>query len=142
MDDVKLHDRGRRWYEDWRWGLAGCFGFMVLGVAAVGLVFLALMASFRSSDVYQEALSRARASSLVAESVGKPVEPGFFVMGNINVEYKAGGHSTGEADLRIPISGPKGSGTIVSEATKVGGEWQFSRLVVEVAGRGAIDLLE
>lgn len=37
MNDARLRARNQRWSEDWRWGLAGCFGLVLLGVVAAGL---------------------------------------------------------------------------------------------------------
>jgi hypothetical protein len=48
---------------------------------------------------------------------------------------------SGDADLTIPISGPKGKGTIYAVATKSAGEWTYSKLVVKIDRTGdAIDL--
>ncbi len=50
---------------------------------------------------------------------------------------------SGEADLAIPISGPKGKATIYAVATKSGGKWTYSKLTVQVVGGGdEIDLNE
>ena len=43
----------------------------------------------------------------------------------------------------IPISGPKGKGTIYFVASKFAGEWTFSKLIVEVEKTGErIDLIQ
>jgi Cytochrome oxidase complex assembly protein 1 len=48
---------------------------------------------------------------------------------------------SGNADLSIPISGPRGKGTIYAVATKSAGEWTYSKLVVKIESTGAtIDL--
>jgi len=47
------------------------------------------------------------------------------------------------ADLAIPISGPKGKGTIYVKAAKSLGRWTYSDLIVEIqATRNRIDLLK
>ena len=48
---------------------------------------------------------------------------------------------SGNADLTIPISGPKGKGTLYVVATKSAGEWTYSKLVVKIDSTGeTIDL--
>ena len=49
---------------------------------------------------------------------------------------------SGYADLVIPISGPKGEGTLYVEAEKARGQWYFTTLEVTVAGTNdSYDLL-
>jgi hypothetical protein len=56
--------------------------------------------------------------------------------GNTNVNG-----ASGDADLSIPISGPKGKGTIFAVAKKSGGEWTYSKLNVKIDSTGeTIDL--
>jgi hypothetical protein len=69
--------------------------------------------------------------------LGTPIEPGSFVSGNLSVSG-----ASGEAELVIPISGPKGKGTLVARATKRAGEWRFSMLLFEPEHGRRIDLLE
>ena len=92
----------------------------------------------KSSDVYKEALARAKASPAVAEALGTPIKAGYFTSGNINVSGPSG-----DAELSIPISGPKGQATIYLEARKSAGEWAFSLLEVEIVEtKERIDLLQ
>ncbi|MNC89987.1 Cytochrome oxidase complex assembly protein 1 [compost metagenome] len=91
----------------------------------------------KSSDAYQEALSRAKASPAVISALGSPVKEGFYVSGSINVSGPSG-----DAKLAIPVSGPKGEGTIYLEARKSADVWSYSVLVVRVTQtRQRIDLL-
>ena len=51
--------------------------------------------------------------------------------------------SSGEADISVPISGPKGKGTLYIVAKKSAGEWTYEQLVVELAKGGQrINLLQ
>jgi hypothetical protein len=44
-------------------------------------------------------------------------------------------------DVSIPISGPRGSGTLYIVGTRNAGRWQYSTMEVEVPGRaGRIDV--
>src|SRR6266700_4243542 len=74
----------------------------------------------------------------VIEAVGSPVTEGFLVSGNTNVNG-----ASGEANLSIPISGPKGKGTIYVAARKSLGRWNYSGLVLEIERtHQRIDLLQ
>lgn len=96
----------------------------------------AIMGSFRSSDVYKEAMARAMASAQVRERMGEPIRAAWFVSGQLNVTG-----STGQANLSIPIAGPRSKGVIRAVASK-NGIWRFSCLQVEMQGQpGTIDLL-
>lgn len=119
--------------------------WLVLGAITLGLLMLAafvlailfvVSTAMRSSDVYRIALERAQASPEVAAQLGTPVEPGFFTGGSIKIE-----NSTGEADLNIPLSGPRGEATLNVVASKRAGVWHFERMHVQAAD-AAIDLLQ
>ena len=109
--------------------------FLVVGGAA-GIV-ATVFGSIKSSDVYQDALAEATADPEVVNTLGEPVEAGLIPSGSISVE-----NASGEASLSIPISGPKGKGTLYVEATKSAGTWTYTVLEVAVVGQpGRIDLL-
>ncbi len=117
----------------WRWfvptiGLAGVL--VVFGFISV------IIAVMRQSDVYQLAVARATASPAVVAAIGTPVKEGFFLKGNIHVSS----HS-GQAQLEIPLEGPRASATVYVEATKAHDVWQFDLLTVQVEPAGPrIDL--
>jgi hypothetical protein len=94
--------------------------------------------AIKSTDLYKDAIARAKMHPTVIEALGSPIKEGFFVSGNTNVNGAAG-----EANLAIPISGPKGKGTIYAQAAKSLGRWTYSDLIVEIqATRNRIDLLK
>jgi len=116
----------------------GCFGTLVFFVAFVGSIALIVFGAMKSTDVYKEALTRAKANSAVIDILGSPIKEGFLVSGNTNVNG-----ASGEANLSIPISGPNGKGTIYVAANKSLGEWKYSGLVVEISKtHQRIDLLQ
>jgi Cytochrome oxidase complex assembly protein 1 len=105
----------------------GCFTMLLLLVAFVGSIALIIFSAMKSTDVYKDALARAKAHSAVIEALGSPITEGFLVSGNTNVNG-----ASGEANLSIPISGPKGKGTIYAGAKKSLGRWNYSGLIVEI----------
>lgn len=123
------------WGRNWKWLVpTGCFGLIVLVVAVAAAFFFFVMSALKSSEVYRFALERARSNPRVVEELGEPIKEGWLVSGS--VEMGLGGY--GRANLRIPISGPKKSGTIYAVALKdprVGVDWYYTTLAVEVEGR-------
>jgi cytochrome oxidase complex assembly protein 1 len=127
------------WSRNWKWFVPiGCLGLLVIGVGVIVLFVSIIFGALKSSDAYTQALAKARANPTVISELGQPIEPGWLVSGSVNVSGPSG-----NADLSIPVSGPKKSGTIYVVARKSAGEWQFNRLEVDVEGRGSrINLLE
>jgi hypothetical protein len=119
---------------------------LLAGLAAGVLVFLALACCgflyftqpvIKSLDVVQEAVKRATSTPAVVSQLGTPIKTGWLVTGSITWS-----NSSGDADLAIPISGPKGKGTIDLTAHKSKGTWTYSVLEVVIDGGGEkIDLL-
>jgi len=127
------------WGRNWKWFVPlGCFTVALLFLVFVGSIVLIVFSAMKSTDVYKEALARTKADPAVTEALGSPIKDGFLVSGNTNVNG-----ASGESNLAIPISGPKGKGTIYVSATKSLGRWIYSGLVVEVSGtHERIDLLQ
>lgn len=127
----------RSWLgRNWKKLLAAVF---VCGVLFVVGIFTLIEGAIRSSDVAHEAFARAQSNALVAQRLGAPISEGWFVGGSINVSPAAG-----NADLSIPISGPKGKGTVYVTAQKTAGQWAYSLMVATIEGSNSnnkIDLL-
>lgn len=116
----------------------GCFGLILAFVAFFSLIMMVAFTAMKSSDVYKQAVARAKANPVVVAKLGTPIEEGYFVSGNIDASP-----GRGEAKLTIPISGPKGKATIYADATKRGADWEFSALEVVIEGEAQkINLLE
>ena len=128
------------WFgRNWKWFVpGGCLTIIVLIAVFVGCILAIVEGSVKRSGAYTQALAQAQADSQVSDKMGQPVKPGWFVSGNVNVTG-----DSGDADISIPISGPKGKGKIYAVAKKSAGLWQFETLQVEVEGLpGRIDLLQ
>lgn len=126
------------WSRNWKWFVPTgcCLTPLVLGGLFAAFIILVVFAALKQTDVYQTAVTRAKTDQRVTSALGTPIEEGWFLRGNTNI---SGG--SGEADLTIPISGPKGKGTIYAVATKSAGDWTYSKLVVKIDSSGeTIDL--
>src|SRR5207249_9467107 len=127
------------WKRNWKWFVPlGCFTMALLFLVFVGSILVIVFSAMKSTDVYRDALSHAKTDPAVIEALGSPIKNGFLVSGKTNVNG-----ASGESNLAIPISGPKGKGTIYVSATKSLGRWLYSGLVIEVSGtQERIDLLQ
>jgi len=110
---------------------AGVLGAVVFCASLVILILVIVFGAIRSSDVYQMALEKAQQSPAVIRALGEPIEAGFFSSGSLETSG-----SSGSANLKIPLTGRRDTGTLHVIATKRGGEWSFSQLVVEVKSTG------
>jgi hypothetical protein len=99
-------------------------------------VFLFATGIIKQSDAYKIALARAQANPAVIEAIGSPISQTGIVSGNSNVSG-----AVGEANLSIPLSGPKGKATLYVEAKKSADTWFFQTMVVKIEKTGErIDL--
>jgi hypothetical protein len=87
--------------------------------------------------VYRGAKATVQKDPRVIQALGSPVEPGWWIKGNVNVR-----NQTGEADIEFPISGPKGSGRVHAVATRESGGWHYSELTATPQNGPPIDLLK
>ncbi|MBA2431007.1 MAG: hypothetical protein H0V56_02690 [Chthoniobacterales bacterium] len=116
------------WSRNWKWVVpTGCFSIIVLILIFVFAIVLFVFGMLKSTDVYKTAVASAKNNPEVIEALGSPIKEGMLVGGKTNIEG-----SSGEADLSIPISGPKGKGTIYVMAKKSAGRWNFETMEVEV----------
>ncbi|HEX4638834.1 MAG TPA: cytochrome c oxidase assembly factor 1 family protein [Chthoniobacterales bacterium] len=126
------------WSRNWKWFVpTGCFTLIALGVLLVVCMVLFVFGVLKSSDVYKTAVARAKDDQRVTAALGTPIREGMVPSGSTKVNGPSG-----EANIAIPISGPKGKGTIYAEATKASGEWTFSKLEVKIDNGDTIDLNE
>ena len=123
--------------RNWKWMLpVGCLGLILAGVALIGGIVLVAMSAIKSSEVYQGALKAAQAHPAAVERLGQPIKDGWFVTGNIKLDATGG-----NANFEVPVSGPKGSGTLHVRAVSPDGTWMYERLDLVVGGE-TISLLD
>jgi hypothetical protein len=128
--------------RNWIWVFAaGCLTPIIACGVGITLIFALVFGALRSSEVYADAVRQARASPEVQARLGSPIKVGLWVSGSINLKTE-NGTETGDADLTVPLSGPKGTGTGHAVAHKAGGKWTYSTLEVVIPGNPAerIDL--
>jgi len=121
-----------------KWVAIGCGAVVLLVVAAIVGGVVLLFGSFRSSQPVRMAVARAERNPEVQRALGTPLRVGWFISGNFNVSG-----SSGKADAQVPVTGPRGRGTIYLAAHKTAGEWSFDRLEIELPGHAErVNLME
>lgn len=126
------------WTNPWTCGVGGCCaGCIILPIAVVSIFGVGVFGFLRSSDAFQLAIEQARNHPEVIQRLGEPIEAGWIVSGNLQIDDK-----TSRADMQIPVSGPDGSGKLHVKARKIDGEWSFEELVLYLDDSSeSIDLL-
>jgi hypothetical protein len=130
----------KSWLDrNWKWALpTGCLAVVLAVLVFVGVVVLVATTAMKHADAFTEAVARAKANAAVTAVLGEPIEVGWLVSGSVDVQ-----NASGNAELSIPLSGPKGRGTLHVQATKSGGRWDFGSLWLEVRGsKQVVNLLE
>jgi len=116
--------------------LIGCGVLIVLGAAACAALVFVVFAAIKKSDIYTDALNKARADQRVIAVLGEPINPGFWVAGKMNLD-----NGKGNADFTFPISGPKGSAKVHAVASTEGQKWEYTELVVTPSSGPPINVL-
>lgn len=131
---------GKGWLSrNWKWfvPVLCLIGLLVL-CSFIGAIYFGVTKMMKSTDAYQMAVQEAESNPEVVTDIGRPIQEGYFMTGNITT---SGGSES--ADLAIPIFGPKGKATIYVSASESVGKWDFKELVVEIENtNGRIDLLQ
>ncbi len=116
------------WQRNWKWFVpVGCLGVLALGAAVLVVIVMLVMGGLRNAEVTQLAVSIANNDRELVAAIGEPIEPRGFVSGNISITGPSG-----EADLAIPVAGPRGRATLYGQARRQQGQWQYQRLVAEL----------
>jgi len=126
------------WKNPWTCGVGGCcFGCIAIPLIIVGVFGVGVVGMVSQSGVYQEATELVANHPSVIEAVGEPVDVGWPRDVSINLD-----NDKGKAQLRFPVTGPKGSGMVHVEARKSDGKWEYRKLQLRVDGTSErIDLL-
>ena len=126
------------WSRNWKWVVPVVGGTPVLICGGLlTLLFSLGFSAIKKEWYYEQAVARTRANAEVTAILGTPVDAG-FPSGSLNRS-----NSSGHADIKIPISGPDGKGTIYVVAERSNGQWSFSTLKVAIHPTGELfDLME
>ncbi len=126
------------WGRNWKWVVpVGCLTPIVLFVGLIVIVVVFVFGALKNSWAYTEGIALARHNKAVVEKLGEPIEPSWIVVGTSSVT-----NDTGDAQLAVPLVGPKTVGTLTVIAHERAGQWKFEKADVEIAAtKEHIDLL-
>ena len=113
---------GRNWWWVLLLVLVGG-GLLCAGICS-GLAFLGIQES-KKKEPYQLTLAAVRSDPTVIERLGEPIKDDWKVRVVINA---SGGR--GEARINVPISGPKGTADVSSQAQLINGKWGLTTVEV------------
>lgn len=122
MEEIKQ----KSWFrKNWLWFVPsmGCLTIIVLIVVGVFGVF-SMINDFEPTKF---ALEEASTNPIVIEALGEPIEKDGVTSGNFTFN-----NGEGNADFSIPISGPKGMGTVRVVAEQKDDEWTYEKLYVTI----------
>jgi len=120
-----------------KWGLIGCGLATLIGIAAIAGIIAVVIGGIRNSDVYSGARNAAERDSRVIAALGAPMQPGWWVMGNVKLENR-----TGSADLEFPLIGSRQRGTVHAVAELENERWRYTTLTVTPKSGPVIDILQ
>jgi len=119
------------WQRNWKWFVpTGCALILAFFAAFVFSLVFFVFSVIRRTDVFQDALDKAKANPQVRAELGEPIREGWWLSGNVNTSGPSG-----DADISIPLKGARKDGTLYAVAHKSAGEWTYDRLEVAVDGR-------
>ena len=138
FDDIQSAKTPGWWIRNWKWAVPSiCVTFAVGSVGLLVGIFALVFGVLKSTEVYETALFEAQTNPAVIQQLGNQIEDGIIFTGNMEVNP-----TTGYADIVIPISGQKGSGSLFLQAEKSNGTWEYYTMEVVIAETGeSIDLL-
>ena len=103
----------------------------------VGSLFYGITTMFEGSDPYEHALEKINNDDEIIGLLGSPIVKDGMIKGSLNWH-----NGDGKADMEIPISGPKGSGTLYINASSLGDNWTYHEIRVVVKDNEEIDILQ
>jgi hypothetical protein len=106
-----------------KFGTGALFAISIFGLFAIPL-FFAVDAEMQNSDVYKLTMNRAQSSPCVTGIVGSPLKSGWMMAGSMRESSLEG-----SADFSIPVTGPKGKGSLTVRAEKLNGSWKIDSLI-------------
>jgi len=127
------------WKRNWKWvvPVGGCFTLLIIFVVFIGTIVYGVTSAFEESQPYEHALEKINQDEEITRVLGSPIKKDGMIQGSYN--YSNGKKS---ADMKIPITGPHGSGVLFVKASGEDDEWTYEEIRVEINDDENIDLLE
>ena len=131
----------KSWFKrNWLWFIPtmGCLTLIILFFLGIGALVFGVTNMISESTPAQYAIEKASENTSVIELLGEPIVKDGMASGSINFS-----NNTGDADLRIPVSGPKGEAFIRVVGERYDDAWTYEKLYVVIKETNEkINLLE
>lgn len=124
------------WSRHWKWAVpSGCLVVLLVLFGGCVALFAGALGMMKNTGAYTQAIDRVQSSADAVAVLGEPITAGWMMQGEFNDRG-----ATGEADYSLPVSGPRGAGTLYVEARKSAGRWAFRVLMLVPDDGAEIDL--
>jgi len=135
-------NRGQKnWFNrNRKWAIPsmGCLTLIIITLIFISSMVTKLTGVFKDSVPYSVGMDILKKNELVIKALGKPIEPNGVFQGNIRYSNK-----DGNADLKVPVKGPKGEATLLIIAVMNNNVWTYHTMQVSISDTNKkIDLLE
>lgn len=127
------------WKRNWKWvvPVGGCFTLIILFVVFVGSIFYGVTTLLEKSAPYEYAMEKINNDEDITSILGSPIAQDGIMQGNLNWR-----NGDGQADFKIPVSGPNGSGILYVNATSEGDAWTYHEINLIIKDQEEINLLQ
>ena len=133
-------ERQKSWFaRNWGWAVpvGGCLTIIILFFVFLGSVIFGVSELMTNSDPYKDALAKVKQDDYVIEILGEPIETNGIMQGKLSYE-----NNVGNANISVPIKGPKGEARVYVVGTKTNDQWEYSEMYVIISETDEqIDLL-
>ena len=127
-------DRNRKWAIP----SMGCLTLIIVTIIFASTMVTNLTGFFKDSVPYEVGMENLIKNKLVIEALGEPIEANGMFQGNIRYNDEEG-----NADLKVPVKGPKGEATLLIIAVMNDDVWTYKTMEVSFKDTDkTIDLLE
>jgi len=138
---MEANKQQKNWFgRNWKWAIPslGCLTIIVFAIFLAGAMVVKVTDSFKESVPYSDGMAALKSNELVIEEIGEPIEPNGMFQGNVS--YSNDG---GNADIKVPVKGPKGEATLLVIGEKANGKWVYLKMEVTFSDTDKkIDLLK
>ena len=104
--------------------------FFILFVVGLSTLVFSIL---QNSEPSQKALLNMQNNAQLVEELGEPIEFGFWALGSYQES-----NSLSSANIRIPTSGPKGSGNVYIVGTSKDDIWTYDTMVFKFESTGEV----
>jgi len=118
----------KSWFaRNWPWvvPLGGCLTLIVMFMVFIGPAIFGVSKLFTGAEPYKDGLAKVQQDEYLLSLLGEPIETDGIMQGNIS--YTNGDSN---ANIAIPIKGPKNTAKVYVVGTKENNKWSYTEMYV------------